>query len=106
MYEKILDSFREDMVALDVPADFSDKQNELENKFKKEEQKKVEKLLRKDLNEWDDMWNGGPGLRTNAKGLKTLGDKINKIMKDSVSKAMKKHTMATGLREQQLQSRD
>ena len=27
-------------------------------------------------------------------------------MKDSVSKAMKKHTMATGLREQQLQSRD
>jgi len=45
--------------------DFADKQQELENKFKKEELKKVEKQLRKDVNEWDDLFNGGPGLRKN-----------------------------------------
>ena len=50
--------------------------------------------MRKDVNEWDDLFNGGPGLRTNAKGLKTLADKIIKIMKDSVAKAIKKYGQA------------
>ena len=46
--------------------------------------------MRKDVNEWDDLFQGGPGLRTNEKGLKTLGDRITKIMKESVTKAMKR----------------
>jgi hypothetical protein len=54
----------------------------------------VEKQVRKDVNEWDDLFNGGPGLRTSSKGLKTLADKIIKIMKDSVTKAMKKYGQA------------
>ena len=66
----------------------------MDSKFKKEEQKKVEKQVRKDVNEWDDLFNGGPGLRTTAKGLKTLADKIIKIMKDSVAKAIKKYGQA------------
>ena len=70
--------------------DFSDKQLELETKFKKEEQKKAEKQVRKDVNDWDDLFQGGPGLRTHEKGLKTLADKITKIMKESVTKAMKR----------------
>ena len=55
--------------------------------------------MRKDLNEWDDLFNGGPGLRTNAKGLKTLSDKITKIMKDSTLKSMKKLTSVNAQRE-------
>ena len=43
--------------------------------------------MRKDVNEWDDLFNGGPGLKTNEKGLKTLSDKINKILKDSLVKS-------------------
>lgn len=44
------------------------------------------------MNEWDDLFNGGPGLRTNEKGLKTLSDKFTKIMKDSALKSIKKLT--------------
>ena len=67
--------------------DFSEKRQELESKFKKEEMKKLEKQVRKDVNEWDDLFNGGPGLKTNEKGLKTLSDKVNKILKDSLVKS-------------------
>lgn len=34
--------------------DFSDKEAELETKFKREELKKVEKQIKKDVNEWED----------------------------------------------------
>ena len=71
--------------------DFTEKQATLESKFKKEELKKCEKQVRKDVNEWDDLFNGGPGLRTNEAGIKTLSDKIVKVMKDSVSKSMKRY---------------
>lgn len=106
MYEKILSSFREDQLALDIPYDWSEKQAELESKFKKEESKKLDKQVRKDANEWDDLFNGGPGLRTNAKGLKTLSDKMNKVMKDSLVKSLKRHNGAVVQRDQQLQSRE
>lgn len=99
MYERILNSFKEDQIALDQPFDWSEKIAELESKFKKEEQKKLDKQVRKDLNEWDDLYNGGPGLRTNEKGLKTLSDKINKILKDSTLKSMKKLTSVNAQRE-------
>ena len=94
-----MNSFKEDQIALDQPCDWSEKIHELESKFKKEEQKKLDKQVRKDFNEWDDLFNGGPGLRTNAKGLKTLSDKITKIMKDSTAKSMKKLTTVKGQRE-------
>ena len=61
--------------------------------------KKLEKLVRKDVNDWDDLFNGGPGLRTNQKGLTTLSDKINKVMKDSVAKSMKKYNTAINSRD-------
>ena len=61
--------------------------------------KKLEKLVRKDVNDWDDLFNGGPGLRTNEKGLKTLSDRINKVMKDSVAKSMKKYNTAINSRD-------
>ena len=80
--------------------DFSEKRQELETKFKKEEMKKLEKQVRKDVNEWDDLFNGGPGLKTNEKGLKTLSDKVNKILKDSLVKSQKRYTTAINQREQ------
>lgn len=62
----------------------------MDSKFKKEEQKRLDKQVRKDLNEWDDLYNGGPGLRKNEQGLKTLSDKVNKILKGSALKSMSK----------------
>ena len=106
MYQRILNSFKDDQLALDQPLDWSEKIAELDSKFKKEEQKKLDKQVRKDLNEWDDLFNGGPGLRTNAKGLKTLSDKTTKIMKDSILKSMKKLTSVNAQREQQLMIRE
>ncbi len=85
---------------MDQPLDFTEKQAELENKFKKDEMKKQEKSVRKDANEWDDIFNGGPGLRTNEKGVKQLADKVNKIMKDSLAKSLKRLTQATQNRDQ------
>ena len=105
MYENFLNSFKEDQVAIELPMDFTDKQQELENKFKKEETKKLEKLMKKDVNEWEDSWMQ-PGLRTTQNGINTLADKLSKIMKDSVGKALKRHTAAIGKREQQLTTRD
>lgn len=88
-----MESFKDDQDALDKPVDFSDKRQELENKFKKEELKKCEKPVRKEINEWDDLFNGGPGLRKNQKGLDTLAEKINKMMKGSVAKSMKTYNV-------------
>ena len=51
--------------------------------------------MRKEANEWDDTYNGGPGLRKNEKGVQTLAEKINKIMKDSLAKSLKRHGQAT-----------
>ena len=79
--------------------DFSDKRNELESKFKKEEQKKVDKQMRKDEREWDDLYNRDASQRTTAKGLKTLADAISKIIKDQVAKSLKKYNLATAQRE-------
>ena len=74
-----------------MPIDFSDKEAELETKFKREEAKKVEKQIKKDVNEWEDSYNA-PGLRKSEQGLNVLADKLSKIMKDSVGKALKRHT--------------
>ena len=105
MYENFLNSFKEDQVAIELPMDFTDKQQELENKFKKEETKKLEKLMKKDVNEWEDSYNA-PGLRKSEQGLNTLAEKLNKIMKDSVGKALKRNTQAISKREMQAATRD
>mmetsp|Transcript_25000 Transcript_25000/g.31235 ORF Transcript_25000/g.31235 Transcript_25000/m.31235 type:complete len:178 (+) Transcript_25000:319-852(+) len=105
IYQNFLDSFKEDQAALELPFDFADKQMELETKFKKEEAKKLEKQTKKDINEWEDFY-GAPGYRTSQQGLNTLGDKLTKIMKDSLGKALKRHNGAISNREQQLTTRD
>ena len=66
----------------------------------------MDKQVRKDVNEWDDLFNGGPGLRTNEAGLKTLGDKIQKVMKNSVHKSLKIYQGAVATRDQQIAVRD
>ena len=54
--------------------------------MRKDEEKKAEKQLKRDMNEWEDMHSGNPSLSTNAKGLTTLGDKLMKIMNDTLKK--------------------
>lgn len=41
---------------------FAEKENELNTKFKKEEGKKIEKMIRKEMNDWDSLYNGNPAL--------------------------------------------
>ena len=43
MYQQIVDTFKEDEQMLATEPDFSEKEQELEKKFKKEEQKKIDK---------------------------------------------------------------
>jgi len=98
IYQGFLDTFKEDQIAIEMPLDFTDKEAELENKFKREETKKLEKLIKKDVNEWEDSYNA-PGLRKTEQGLSTLTEKLSKIMKDSVGKALKRQTTAISKRE-------
>ena len=106
MYRQILDSFKDDEQFLKSTPDFSEKEEELEKKFKKEEQKKIDKLMKRDLNEWDDQYGGNPALSTSAKGLQTLGDRLIKIMNDSVRKSLKKCSLAEEARQSSMQQRD
>ena len=62
--------------------------------FKKEERKKTERKFKKEINEWDGLFNGNPALSQNASGVLTLSDKITKIINDSLKKSMKRLTAA------------
>ena len=63
--------------------------------MRKDEEKKAEKQLKRDMNEWEDLHSGNPTLSTNAKGLTTLGDKLMKIMNDTLKKnSLKRLTIA------------
>lgn len=75
-------------------------------KFKKDEEKKVDKQVKRDLNEWEDIYSGNPSLSTNAKGLQTLGDRLTKIMNDSVKKSLKNVSRAEDQRSTSLEQRD
>ena len=102
MYLRILGGFKEDQDALDQPHDWTAKIEELETKFKKDEQKKLAKPCRKDFDEWDDLFQGGPGLRTHEKGVKILSDRMLRFMKDSAAKSMLKLTKTNTARELQV----
>ena len=42
------------------------------------------------MNEWEDMYEGGPGLRKDQAGITKLADKIKKMMEASVNKSLKR----------------
>ena len=46
--------------------------------------------MKKDVNDWDEMFNGNPALCQSAKGCLTLGDRLMKIVNDSMKKSLKK----------------
>lgn len=88
-YEHFIADFKDDAITLLEPADFSDKEKELE-KIKKQELIKCEKQIKKDINEWEELFAGNASLSKSSKGLQTLGDKILKIMESSIKKQLKK----------------
>jgi threonyl-tRNA synthetase len=90
-YEHFIADFKDDAITLLEPADFSDKEKELE-KIKKQELIKCEKQIKKDINEWEELFAGNASLSKSSKGLQTLGDKILKIMDSSIKKQLKKAT--------------
>lgn len=62
--------------------------------------------MKRDINDWEELYSGNPTLSTNAKGLQTLGDRLTKIMNDSVRKSLKKFSLAEEARLQSLEQRD
>jgi hypothetical protein len=51
---------------LQIAPDFSDKEKELE-KVRKQEASKAEKQLKKDINEWEELFAGNASLSKSAK---------------------------------------
>ena len=88
-YEQFIADFKDDANALYELADFSEKEKELE-KVKKQELIKCEKQIKKDINEWEEIFAGNASLAKSSKGLQTLGDKILKIMDSSIKKQLRK----------------
>ena len=62
----------------------------LMEKFKQQELAKFERQLKKDINEWEELFAGNVSLSKSAKGLQQLGDKISKFMDSQVKKTLKK----------------
>ena len=94
IYDAITNSFKDDELFLKSEPDFSEKEKELETKFKKDEEKKIDKQVKRDMNEWEDLHSGNPTLSTHDRGMTMLGDKLAKIMNDSVRKSLKKLSIA------------
>lgn len=69
--------------------DFSEKEKELE-KVRKQEAAKAERQIKKEINEWEEIFAGNASLSKSAKGLTTLGDKITKLMDGAIKKQLKK----------------
>jgi hypothetical protein len=88
-YEQFIADFKDDANALLELADFSEKEKELE-KVKKQELIKCEKQIKKDINEWEEIFAGNASLAKSSKGLQTLGEKILKIMDSSIKKQLRK----------------
>ncbi len=72
-----------------IAPDFTEKEKELE-KVKKQEAAKAEKQVKKDINDWEELFAGNASLSKSAKGLATLGDKISKLMESSIKKQLRK----------------
>lgn len=89
MRNQFMAEFQEERDYISSSPDFSDKQRELE-KFKQQELAKFERQLKKDINEWEELFAGNVSLSKSAKGLQQLGDKISKFMDSQVKKTLKK----------------
>ena len=88
-FAQFTSGFKDDYDSLLEPLDVSQKEKELEM-IRKQELQKVERQVKKDLNEWEDLFAGNASLSKNAKGLSQLGDKIAKIMEGNLKKTMRK----------------
>jgi hypothetical protein len=89
VYNTFLAEFEDDLDILNKDTDFAEKERELE-KIRKDELKKCEKLIKRDMNEWEEMFAGNASLSKNAKGVGQLGDKIIKLMDNNLRKQLKR----------------
>lgn len=67
-YADFIYEFKDEEESLKVEPDFTEKIKELE-KFKKNEIAKQEKLIKREINEWEDLYQGNASLSKSAKGL-------------------------------------
>lgn len=87
-YEEFTNDFQEDQEMLAKEPDYSEKEKELE-KVKKLDTAKMEKQLKKEINDWEELFAGNASLSKSAKGLSVLSEKLVKIL-DGSKKTMKK----------------
>ena len=66
IYANLLAGFKDDDAILRQSVDCSEKEAEIERSFKREERKKLDRKLKKDINEWEEMFNGNPALCQSA----------------------------------------
>lgn len=58
--------------------------------IRKQEGNKLERQVKKDVNDWEELFAGNASLSKTQKGLNQLGDKIAKIMDGQLTKQLKK----------------
>jgi ribosomal 50S subunit-associated protein YjgA (DUF615 family) len=54
--------------------------------MRKQEAAKAEKQIKKDINDWEELFAGNASLSKSAKGLATLGEKLTKLMDGTIKK--------------------
>lgn len=84
-----LSGFKEDYDSLFEPLFLAQKEKEL-GMIRKQEMAKSERFIKKDLNEWEDLFAGNASLSKTSKGLMQLGDKLVKIMDGNLKKTLRK----------------
>ena len=78
VFNKFIADFQVDEKELEVEPDFTEKKKEFE-KTRKEESKKQEKVVRRELNDFEDLYSA-PANSKNDKGLKVLTDRMMKTI--------------------------
>jgi len=102
-YDQFVAEFKDDQDYINTPLDFSDKEKELEM-IRKQEGNKIERQVKKEINEWEELFAGNASLSKSQKGLNQLADKITKIIEGSVHKHLRKGLQAEEMRLQYVQN--
>ena len=72
--------------------------------IRKQEGNKIERQVKKEINEWEELFAGNASLSKSQKGLNQLADKITKIIEGSVHKHLRKGLQAEEMRLQYVQN--
>lgn len=73
-----------------TPVDSTEKKAELDKLFKREERRKHERKIKKDISDWEQFYQNVNGKK--EQGVATIGDRLVKFMNEQLRKSLKKLT--------------